>query len=240
MEKGGGKGVLRGKRTSRSVGMGDELANLSSMLGVQVPALFSFCILRTAFVFLASRVVSCLGRLVRLPKYLCGVHAMCAKTGRRVRDGALVAGGVWLLCLVVWEPIKVCAELRHPRIQGLACATGLVAITTCNRFLASALSLATLLAVRQASEASIVLALASTTAVLVRSWNHVAIGAAAFLVAVLCAHLIACGASDAVVVGTGATAARAAVASLDLALRFFIGHKRDATQYEMRRGLHER
>jgi hypothetical protein len=107
---------------------------------------------------------------------------------------------IWTLYSVLPEVSNdVCADVLHPRLQGLASGIALVTITTSNVYLSSALSLATLLAVRNTSSASLIIALGTAITTVSSSFkNHLRFEwttTTAFFCGVV-AHMQACGTED--------------------------------------------
>lgn len=175
-----------------------QLHELNAMLAVQMPALLSLCIIRAAVVTMGRWTLK---TVLWKPLY----SIVCAFAGalcwmRNAILCTLSAWMIWTLYSVLPEVSNdVCADVLHPRLQGLASGIALVTITTSNVYLSSALSLATLLAVRNTSSASLIIALGTAITTVSSSFkNHLRFEwttTTAFFCGVV-AHMQACGTED--------------------------------------------
>lgn len=144
----------------------ENLFELSTMLRMQLPILFSFAILR----WIAGMVVGGVGgRLMRRA----GLHSQLDVVVSDLRQIRYFLYVVLLATLVAaWLNDRLynrdffvdshaCAAYEATRVQGLACAVGMVVLLTNGNMLALALALATFKAVADTSVTSVGLAVAT-------------------------------------------------------------------------------
>lgn len=176
----------------------ENLFELSTMLRMQLPILLSFATLRWASGLAVGGVG---GRLLRraglqallkvvvsdLRQVRCFLYIMLLGTlvaawlGDRRRNSAFFAEG------------HVCAAYDTARVQGLACAVGVLVLITNGNALALALALATFKAVADLSVMSVGLAVATGSVALAPEpslWHKLVVGAG--LGAGLGAHWVSC------------------------------------------------
>ena len=139
----------------------EDLFELSAMIKMQLPILYSFCVIR----WLVS-VVARIGHRALTPKSLRYSAERClqvADTGRRVAFVCLNL--VHIYCVLTSPPPSdVCAEYANVRVQGVNAMLALAVIFGSGNLYATGLSLATLKSVADTSSASIVIASAACVA----------------------------------------------------------------------------
>ena len=145
-----------------------DLYQLTVMLKMQLPILFSFAAIRW---FVGSSMAFWCDLL--LPKFLRtrlnALHDMMADA-RRYMFMAVMA--VSMYCTLRSPPVDVCGEYSGVRAQGTSCGIALIVLVTCGEMLPLAMALATLKSVADTSAASLVLAPATVLTTFAMDHRH--------------------------------------------------------------------
>ena len=139
-----------------------DLHELTAMLRMQLPILFSFAVLRWCAGAWAMFWVHLL-----TPKSLRTQLDTLYNTAVQVHRYAVVAATLLsLVCFAQMPPTDVCGEYVSVRAQGMSCAVALMVLITSNRMFPMAMALATLKAVADTSASTLVLAPSTAVATL--------------------------------------------------------------------------
>ena len=139
-----------------------DLHELTAMLRMQLPILFSFAVLRWCAGAWAMFWVHLL-----TPKSLRTQLDTLYNTAVQVHRYAVVAATLLsLVCFAQMPPTDVCGEYVSVRAQGMSCAIALMVLITSNRMFPMAMALATLKAVADTSASTLVLAPATAVSTL--------------------------------------------------------------------------
>ena len=145
-----------------------DLYQLSVMLKMQLPILFSFAVIRWFAGICAS--VWC---DLFLPKFVRvrvdALHEVAMDLRRYMIIAFLV---ISLVCVVRSPPTDTCGEYSSVRVQGMGCAIALTVLITCNQTFPLAMALATLKAVADVSPATLILAPATGIATFASENRH--------------------------------------------------------------------
>lgn len=137
-----------------------RLVELAAALDAQMPALFSFAVLRTITCLCG---VSCVR--VLLPTRLCAVWVAVFDLLERVRALCLLLAGVFLMWTTASAPPRgLCVRYDATRVQGMCALLAMCVMLTSNRIMASGVALSALKAVAVFSTASVPLSLSAVVA----------------------------------------------------------------------------
>lgn len=140
----------------------EDLFELSAMIKVQLPILYSFCVIRWLASILVRVSYHAFTPLVF--RKLVDVGIKLARRSRTVALLGLIPAQIYCV-LVSPPPSDVCAEYSSVRAQGMHAMTALAVIFASGSFYAMGLSLATLKSVADTSSASIMIASCACVAV---------------------------------------------------------------------------